>query len=185
MVERARAAHPGVEFLLADAQALPFAEGSFHAVSARHMLYHVPDISKALAECWRVLRRGGRFLAITNADGYMAGFWRAVWEGLGGVGGFEAVMAERNLNQYLHNRLVTMVFEHFGNAELKIVESALEFASAEPALRYFSSMQSYYGIDDATWARGTPKVQRVFAERVRGGVWRVEKPVALITALKM
>lgn len=48
-----------------DAQALPFAGGSFDAVIANHMLYHVPDRQKTYAEVRRVLKPGGRFYAAT------------------------------------------------------------------------------------------------------------------------
>lgn len=49
----------------ADATALPFEDGSFDAVIAMHMLYHLPDPAKGLAEMYRVLKPGG-FLAVTN-----------------------------------------------------------------------------------------------------------------------
>ena len=55
-----------VELLEADAQGLPFPEASFDVVVANHMLYHVPDRARALAEVRRVLRRGGRLVAGTN-----------------------------------------------------------------------------------------------------------------------
>lgn len=59
MVERAKAAHPCLEFVLADAMALPFADSSFDVVSARHMIYHVPNPNQALEEFLRVLKPGG------------------------------------------------------------------------------------------------------------------------------
>jgi SAM-dependent methyltransferase len=66
-VERARplgfAAVTGIE---ADASALPFADASFDVVVAMHMLYHVPDPAKAIAEFHRVLKPGGRLAATTN-----------------------------------------------------------------------------------------------------------------------
>lgn len=58
-------------FRPADIQALPFAADSFDVVVANHMLYHVPDREKALAEVVRVLRPGGRFLAATNGEAHM------------------------------------------------------------------------------------------------------------------
>jgi SAM-dependent methyltransferase len=49
-----------------DAQDLPFPAGRFDAVIANHMLYHVPDRPRALAEIRRVLAPGGRFYAATG-----------------------------------------------------------------------------------------------------------------------
>jgi SAM-dependent methyltransferase len=53
-------------FRVGDVQHLPFEDGSFDAVVANHMLYHVPDIPKALSEITRVLRPGGALYATTN-----------------------------------------------------------------------------------------------------------------------
>lgn len=62
----------GVDARLADVQDLPFADDSFDLVAALWMLYHVPDLDRALAEVRRVLRPGGRFLAVTNGDEHVA-----------------------------------------------------------------------------------------------------------------
>ena len=50
------------------AERLPFADGSFDVVVAKHMLYHT-DVRRALREAKRVLRQGGILLATTNAMG--------------------------------------------------------------------------------------------------------------------
>lgn len=49
----------------ADAADLPFEDGSFDAVIAMHMLYHVPDPAAGIAEMHRILKTGG-FLAVTT-----------------------------------------------------------------------------------------------------------------------
>ncbi len=49
-----------------DAQSIPFKEKSFDIVIANHMLYHVPDLHKALSEIRRVLTLKGRFYASTG-----------------------------------------------------------------------------------------------------------------------
>lgn len=61
-----RAMHRPFTFQQIDAQSIPFENGSFDAVIANHMLYHVPDRAKALAEIHRVLKPGGVFYAATN-----------------------------------------------------------------------------------------------------------------------
>jgi ubiquinone/menaquinone biosynthesis C-methylase UbiE len=50
----------------ADGQALPFASETFDTVIAMHMLYHVPEPEKAIAEMHRVLRPGGTLAVTTN-----------------------------------------------------------------------------------------------------------------------
>src|SRR5579863_663533 len=52
-------------YMQADAQAIPFRAESFDAVIANHMLYHVPDIPRALGEIRRVLKPSGFCYAAT------------------------------------------------------------------------------------------------------------------------
>lgn len=59
------------EYAVANVEELPFADESFDAVLANHMLYHVADRPKAFAEIRRVLVPGGVFHAATNGDGHM------------------------------------------------------------------------------------------------------------------
>lgn len=54
-----------------DIQSIPFPDNCFDVVIANHMLYHVPDLQKALSEVKRILKGGGRFYAATNGNGGM------------------------------------------------------------------------------------------------------------------
>jgi demethylmenaquinone methyltransferase/2-methoxy-6-polyprenyl-1,4-benzoquinol methylase len=54
----------GIEFVEANAEDLPFADGSFDAYTISFGIRNVPRIDRALAEAWRVLRRGGRFMCL-------------------------------------------------------------------------------------------------------------------------
>ena len=53
-----------VAFREANAEVLPFADGGFDAVTIAFGIRNVPDIGKALAETFRVLRPGGRFMCL-------------------------------------------------------------------------------------------------------------------------
>ena len=55
-----------------NAERIALPDATCHAVVANHMLYHVPDRPRALAEIRRVLVPGGRLLAATNGDGHLA-----------------------------------------------------------------------------------------------------------------
>lgn len=76
MVASARALD--LDARVASVEALPFSAGAFDAVVAAWMLYHVGDLPKAMAEIARVLRPGGRLVAITNGEGHLAELWSAV-----------------------------------------------------------------------------------------------------------
>ena len=60
-----------VEVDVADAARLPFPDASADVVLAAHMLYHVDDRPRAIAEARRVLRPGGRFVATTNGRAHL------------------------------------------------------------------------------------------------------------------
>jgi SAM-dependent methyltransferase len=57
----------GIDARVGDTRALPFADGEFDVAIAAWMLYHVADVERALAELARVLRPGGRLVAVTNS----------------------------------------------------------------------------------------------------------------------
>ncbi len=67
-VGRARAAERGLDdaiaFVEGNAEALPFADRSYDAVTIAFGIRNVPRIEAALAEAYRVLRIGGRFLCL-------------------------------------------------------------------------------------------------------------------------
>jgi SAM-dependent methyltransferase len=60
-----------VRFEVADALALPYADGTFDLVVCRHVLQAVPDAAHVLAEIKRVLRPGGRMHLIAEDYGML------------------------------------------------------------------------------------------------------------------
>lgn len=70
-------AQRGLDARVADVMALPFEDDSFDVVVALWMLYHVPDLTVAMQEIHRVLRPGGRFIAVTNSEAHLAELWAA------------------------------------------------------------------------------------------------------------
>jgi 2-polyprenyl-6-hydroxyphenyl methylase / 3-demethylubiquinone-9 3-methyltransferase len=67
-------------YLLADALALPFANGSFDVVCAMDFLEHVEDPAGAIAEMARVLKPGGVFFFHTFNRNFLA--WLVVIKGV-------------------------------------------------------------------------------------------------------
>src|SRR6185437_7468827 len=83
MVELARAR--GIDAREGDVQQLPFDDASFDTVVSAWMLYHVPDVDRALSEIARVLEPGGALIAVTNSVDHLSVFRDLVGyrEGLG------------------------------------------------------------------------------------------------------
>ncbi|HET9718561.1 MAG TPA: class I SAM-dependent methyltransferase [Solirubrobacteraceae bacterium] len=80
MVQLAQAR--GIEAQLGDVQQIPFPDASFDLAIAAWMLYHVPDLHRALGEVKRILRPAGRFVAVTNSARHLEEMWRLIgWKG--------------------------------------------------------------------------------------------------------
>ena len=69
MVELARGR--GVRAKVGDVQSLPFPDATFDCAVAAWVLFHVPDLDRGIAELARVLRPGGRLVAVTNSVDHM------------------------------------------------------------------------------------------------------------------
>lgn len=77
--ERAAADRLGIEFREADAEALPFPDGSFDVVVSSFGVMFTPDQERAAAELLRVCRRGGRIgLANWTPDGFIGQLFRTI-----------------------------------------------------------------------------------------------------------
>ena len=77
----ARAAAEGlaVEFEVADAEALPFADGSFDAVLSTYGVMFAPNHGKAAGELLRTVRSGGRIgLANWTSEGFIGQLFKVV-----------------------------------------------------------------------------------------------------------
>lgn len=66
------AGHAGnVDYVLADAEVLPFADSSFHCVTIGFGLRNVTDKDKALGSLYRVLKPGGRLLVLEFSKAHL------------------------------------------------------------------------------------------------------------------
>jgi SAM-dependent methyltransferase len=63
---------PFADPVRADVQALPLRTAVVDVAACMHMLYHVPDLDRAVAELRRVVRPGGVVVVTTNGPGHMA-----------------------------------------------------------------------------------------------------------------
>lgn len=183
MIERARAAVSDVEFLISDAAALPFPDAAFDTVTARHMLYHVPDIPAALSEMRRVLKPGGRFLAITNAAGYMEEFWQVVREAASDEPELHTIVAEIVSSRFDDLSGAAFVHDAFGKVTVFYLDAALSFPTSEPVVTYFDTIETMRSLSPDAWARCREAFRRHLLTRfAEGGPFLVSKRIALITA---
>jgi ubiquinone/menaquinone biosynthesis C-methylase UbiE len=165
-----------------DAQAIPFDNATFDGIMANHMLYHVPDIPKALAEVRRVLKPGGRFYAATNGELHLKEM---------------EDLAETLVHRYLPSqpfermkhlsfRLETgeaLLKDHFETVSLHRFDNDLLIDDAEAIVNYYMSMHRFQSIVSDSQRNGLRPVilkdiQSVLAE----GPLRVQRVTGLFEA---
>ena len=77
--ERARAERLDVKFEVADAEALPYADGSFDAVLSTFGVMFAPDQAKSASEMLRVCRSGGRIgMANWTPEGFIGQMFKTL-----------------------------------------------------------------------------------------------------------
>ena len=138
MVEQARrnlaeSGHP-FAFGRFDAQAIPFSEGSFDAVIANHMLYHVPDRQRTYAEVQRVLKPGGHFYAAANSRDTM-GQIRELEARVGIAGGAQGFHSS---SAFFLESGAAVLAPWFSRIALHRQEEAPLVTEAQPLIEYIS-----------------------------------------------
>jgi SAM-dependent methyltransferase len=134
--QRAGQAGLDVQVLRADAQQLPLADDAVDHALASHMLYHVPDIRRALAEMRRVVKVGGRVLITTNAADHSARLNDLHAEAARQLGLTPGEVPGHGRFSLDELPLVRSVFP---TVELHRQPNAFVFPTVESALRYYAS----------------------------------------------
>lgn len=125
-------------YRLVDAQLIPFENASFDAVVANHVLYHVPDRTRALSEIRRVLKPGGRLFAATNGSAHMREVHDLIHR-------FDPAMADRYWEGFSATQAFTLenggeeLTQWFPEVTVQRYASALMVTEVDPLVDYIRS----------------------------------------------
>jgi SAM-dependent methyltransferase len=137
--------HPEAgQVLNLDAQSLPFATASFDVVLANHMLYHIPDLDRALSEIRRVLRPTGCIIAATNSQFNLPEFEqliRRTYGLLGAVGPDIQPMRPTAHNFHLEDGAMKLSHHFYAVARFDL-PGAFIFPAVQPAVDYINSTRA-------------------------------------------
>jgi SAM-dependent methyltransferase len=143
----------GLDARVANVEALPFADAEFDCAAANWMLYHVPDVDRALGELRRVLGDDGTLVATTIGAEHMADVWELV--------GFRVPLRE-----FSRENGEEQLRRHFAKVERQDVDATLVFPDEAAVHRYVES--TVFG--DAV-PRPLPSVEAPFRSRTRTTVF--------------
>jgi len=157
MVELARAR--GIDAQVADAERLPFDDREFDGIFAGWVLYHVPALDQALAECARVLRPGGRLVASTYYEENLSELWDLVGE-----------TEPRTPLSFSRSTGAELLRRHFARVEKRDVEAELVFPDADSVRTFIAAT-----IDRAHLAPRVPEIDGPFRATTRHAVFVAER----------
>ena len=124
-------------FAQMDIQSIPHPDASFDTVIANHMLYHVPDIPKALSEVARVLAPGGCFYASTLGMHSQQELW-ALYRPFADRAHFTYAKSSPFTLQNGADQLAA----HFAHVELREYMDSLLVTEPPDLLDYIKSLQT-------------------------------------------
>ncbi len=169
----------------ATAGQLPFADRSFDVVCLNHMLGFAPDRAGALRDAHRVLRPGGTVAVTLNTREHSRALY-AVWDEAVARTGRKPAAATATAAYRAEDALI-QVDEVFGDAEYEQLDNAFLFAEPDDPVAYLATTHFAQEEDPPLTAdelRAVEAAVRDYAHQTISthGVWRVPKPVMVITA---
>jgi SAM-dependent methyltransferase len=157
MVELARGR--GIDARVGDVQDLPFEDAEFDCAIAAWMLYHVPDVDRGLAELARVLRPGGRLVAVTNSLEHL----RELRELVG--------LPARTFTAFNGENGEELLGRHFATVDVRDAGGTIRFPDREAVVAYVDASRTL-----AQPHHDVPEVEYPFVVRRRPVIFVVETP---------
>jgi len=161
-----------------DAQWIPFEDAMFDAVIANHMLYHVPDRDRALAEMRRVLRPGGQMIAATNSHRHMRQMKELFDEFLGQ----KSVVMGSGIDWFSLENGAEQVSGYFREVKVHSAPGELRVTEAGAVVDYVLSVeQAKETILGETLQRLKDRIQREIDDE---GAFVIETEAGIITGIR-
>lgn len=190
MVEEAQrnlASSDSFDFKLIDAQEIPFEDGSLDAVIANHMLYHIPNRPKALAEIQRVLKPGGHLYAATNGQANLHQIHELMIEIDPGLD--DRARQAFGVSEFTLENGTAQLDPYFSNVVIHSYPDELVVTEAQPLIAYILSMAANAEVMENLSTAGQQEkidvTHRLIEDRIRKtGAIHISKSVGLFVATK-
>ena len=140
----------------ADVADLPFADASFDRVIADHMLYHLPDPGRGVAELARVVRPDGTVIAATNGRRHV----RELWQLRGDVFGTPPV--DRTVEVFGAETGFPILRDHFGDVRWIQYHDELHCTDPADVMAYVCSVPPAEDADGDHLDRLAAAIHRAF-----------------------
>lgn len=132
--------HPNVTFEQINIEELPYPEATFDIVIANMMLYHVPDLEKALSEAARVLKPGGTFYAATVGENGIYQYLEAAIN--------DAGFCWNQTQSFTLQNGEARLREYFNQIEMRERIDRLEVTDTNDLLDYIYSMKDIMQVEE-------------------------------------
>jgi SAM-dependent methyltransferase len=151
----------GIDAQVADAEELPFADDDFDCVFAGWVLYHVPGLARAIDECARVLKPGGRLIASSMCEDNLSELWALI----------DPTLEPRDRLSFGHANGAELLGRRFERVDRRSLEAKLVFPDSESMRTFVAST-----IDRAHLAPDVPEIAEPFSATARHVVFVAEGP---------
>jgi SAM-dependent methyltransferase len=172
-----------VAYVNGEAENLPFAAAGFALVTANHMLYHVPDIGRAVTEAARVLQPGGTFVATTNVRQNYQELGELRRKGILALGINIPPPTDANgPGRFSLEDGMTYIAPYFPNVRTVRHDDALLFTDVDGVMRYLLSGPLYSGTPGPEDAAVSPQQWQQLADWI---ALRVERIILKYSAFRV
>ncbi len=158
-----------------DIQDIPYDNDTFDIIIANSMLYHVPNIDKALCEVYRVLKKGGKFYTATFGENGLTKFIFDTLKELHLV-----TENKTNVSFTLQNG-DEQLRRYFANVQRKEYYDKLEISESNDLVEYIYSMTSMKGLSES---QKTKMIDFYETQKNAAGIIEIPKEYGTFIAVK-